>query len=231
MLVFDVRFLAQESIYPGPRLVVETLADIHAYRAAILRLIAGNLLAGRAAYWRTFGIFFEDRFRGELDAPFLHGLFEPPHVTIEEILTRVNFHRDCDSIFLIDEAVDVESVESVEVKAPRLSSSSSSSASPAASSNISARLAITRILSTAFNTPARIAALLSFATGCPQLPPAGLDALRLSIHCVPSTGPLNRLSKSHTCSNTIDFYASVRVGETREAFLESVLSSSGFGFD
>jgi len=211
-------------------------------------------LAGREAYWRNFGIFFEDRFRGELGAAFLHGLFEVPRVTIEEIITRVNFHRDCESIFLIDDEnnddiADNEDVEdskddidsmdrkhdskdgAIRKKLRLTPTPPSNPPSNPPSLNLSARTAITRILTTSFTTPSHLASLLSFSTGCPQLPPAGLDALRLSIHCIPGTTATGKFSKSHTCSNTIDFYASAGVKETREAFLESVLSSSGFGFD
>ena len=100
---------------------------------------------------------------------------------------------------------------------------------PSKITNITARAALTRILRTSFTSPESIQSLLSFSTGCPQLPPAGLDALRLSVNCFVSTGV--KMSKSHTCTNAIDFHASVGFVETKESFLESVLSSSGFGFD
>ena len=237
MLVFDVRCLLQPSIYPGPRHSVTSLQEIAEYRASLLQLFAQNLMAGRKAYWRTFGIFFEDRFRSQLEAQFLHGLLEPPLVTIEQIMTRINFHRECDAIFLIDDLEEGEleedeedSKQDIDPGVKKQCLDSSSNPTPA-SLNVSARAALTRILLTFFDSPEKLAALLSFATGCPQVPPAGLDALRISIHCVSATSAASKLSKSHTCSNTIDFYASLGLKVTKEAFLESVLSSSGFGFD
>ena len=152
MLVFDVRFLAQDSIYPGPRLTVSSVEEIHAYRAAILRLFAQNLLAGRTAYWRSFAIFFEDQFRAALEPAFLHGLFEPPQVTIEEILTRVNFHRECDSIFPIDD--ETELTELTEDKDETAANKKVRSSIPANSSlNVSARSAANRIIKSSFTSP------------------------------------------------------------------------------
>lgn len=264
MLVFDVRYLAQEAIYSGPRIKVETFAEIEAYRTDLLRLFSENLRQGRQAYWRSFSIFFDEEYRNILEADFLHTLIEPPRVSIEEILARVHFHRNCDEIFIIDdeaeaeaedkegenndnnesaEPAESENVDGMESKTETRSKRpiESSPSSPSASSvskksktplpqitNITARLAMTRILQTSFTSPGNIRSLLSFATGCPQLPPAGLDALRISFHCY-ATGA--KLSKSHTCTNTIDFYASVGYKATRDSFVESALSSSGFGFD
>lgn len=245
MLVFDVRYLAQPSIYNGPRQTVTSLSAITAYRTSLLTILASNLLEGSQAYWRTFSIFFDEEMRGRMEAEFLHDLLEPPQVTIEEVLTKVHFHRSCDSIFLIDD----EASDNMDISGDYGDSAAYGSrgnspnegqsppslkrarSSPAKISNITARAALTRILSTSFTTPQSINSLLSFSTGCPQIPPAGLDALRLSVHCYTATPASSKMSKSHTCSNTIDFYASMHYKETKDAFLESAISSSGFGFD
>jgi hypothetical protein len=242
MLVFDVRFLDQKSIYNRSRHSIASLNDLALYRAALLSLFSANLIQGVQSYWRTFGIFFDTQFRYAMEPEFLHDLLEPPLVTIEDVLTRVQFHRSCESIFLIDDETDGDGVDSnddeidTEVKnedsrdSPGSYKKARSTPSKMKISNITARTALTRILSSSFTSPEYINSLLSFATGCPQIPPAGLDALRLTVHCYTSTSPETKLSKSHTCSNAIDFFASVHYAETKEAFLLSVLSSSGFGF-
>lgn len=245
MLVFDVRFLAQESIYNRDRQSITSLHDLSHYRSSLLTFLTSNLLQGVQAYWRTFGIFFDTQFRYAMEPKFLHDLLEPPVVTIEDILTRVQFHRSCDSIFLIDDEIEADGADAeINIDDTNVNSENNRSApnspygsiskkprsSPAKISNITAQTALTRILSSSFTSPETISSLLSFATGCPQVPPAGLDALRLSVHCYPATSPETKLSKSHTCTNLIDFNASMHYMETKEAFLLSALSSSGFGF-
>lgn len=225
MLVFDVRYLAQESIYRGPRESVADLAGISRYRTALLELFAQNLLLGREAYWRTFRPFFDETFRPRLDPQFLHNLLDTPIVEIGEIMTRIQFHRACDSLLLIDddsdESEDAEDAENSSLKRARVD---------VPIKNISAKLAFNRMLSTAFTSPESVNSFLSFTTGCPQIPPAGLDALRITVNCYVAESRDKRFTKSHTCTNAIEFFVSMTYKETRDALKESILSSSGFGF-
>ena len=256
MLVFDIRYLGREEIYNGPRAEVNSRAEIVNYRAALARLFYQNLQQGRLHYNRAFRIFFKPEFYSILSPEFLHNLLEPPLVTIEEVMTRITFNKPCDTILVIDdesqgdeEAFDEETFDEgtfnegtdgvlqgnvnskIRTRQGQKKISKKARAILPKVTNISARTAFLRILSSSFKSPSQINSLLSFSTGCPQIPPAGLDALRLTVNCFPSTSPATKLSKSHTCSSGIDFHASISLKETREAFIESVFSSSGFGFN
>ncbi len=227
--LFNVKFWAKS--WPDRvTVIVESKQGIIEYRAALINYIANNLHAGIQAYRQGLALFFEPSYLKAVSPEDLINWLSPKTVTIQEIFERIRFDANCQTIMVIDDEnmnAAVDPVEDADNDSDSQSGYRTADTTPQTLKLITAKEVFRRIVFDYFTTPALVEAFLSFVRGSPQLPPTGLEGLAIQLTArLATTTPY---SKSHTCSELIDFAVSERFSTTKKGFIEGFEGMAGFG--